>query len=37
MKTNVDVNPVEADSLKRVFGLPTLVIYGVGNIPIPFG
>lgn len=28
MKTNV----VEADSLKRVFGLPTLVIYGVGDI-----
>jgi amino acid transporter len=22
----------EADSLKRVFGLPTLVIYGVGDI-----
>jgi basic amino acid/polyamine antiporter, APA family len=34
MKTNVDVdiNAVEADSLKRVFGLPTLVIYGVGDI-----
>jgi amino acid transporter len=30
MKTNVNV--VEADSLKRVFGLPTLVIYGVGDI-----
>ncbi|MBH8554924.1 amino acid permease [Nostocaceae cyanobacterium CENA357] len=28
MKTN----EVEADSLKRVFGLPTLVIYGVGDI-----
>ena len=28
MQTNV----VEADSLKRVFGLPTLVIYGVGDI-----
>jgi len=25
-------NVVEADSLKRVFGLPTLVIYGVGDI-----
>ncbi|MGL4879968.1 MAG: APC family permease [Waterburya sp.] len=34
MKTNVDVdaNSVEADSLKRVFGLPTLIIYGVGDI-----
>jgi basic amino acid/polyamine antiporter, APA family len=33
MKTNnVDVNAVEVDSLKRVFGLPTLVIYGVGDI-----
>jgi basic amino acid/polyamine antiporter, APA family len=30
MKTTVNV--VEADSLKRVFGLPTLVIYGVGDI-----
>lgn len=28
MKTN----ELEADSLKRVFGLPTLVIYGVGDI-----
>jgi amino acid transporter len=25
-------NELEADSLKRVFGLPTLVIYGVGDI-----
>jgi basic amino acid/polyamine antiporter, APA family len=32
MKTTVDVNVVKADSLKRVFGLPTLVIYGVGDI-----
>jgi basic amino acid/polyamine antiporter, APA family len=36
MKTHdvdvVDVNSAEADSLKRVFGLPTLVIYGVGDI-----
>jgi len=27
----METNP-EADSLKRVFGLPTLVIYGVGDI-----
>jgi basic amino acid/polyamine antiporter, APA family len=36
METNVtdvsNVNAVETDSLKRVFGLPTLVIYGVGDI-----
>lgn len=30
MKTTANV--VEADSLKRIFGLPTLVIYGVGDI-----
>ncbi|MBD2731570.1 amino acid permease [Nostoc sp. FACHB-892] len=28
----METNVVEADSLKRVFGLPTLVIYGVGDI-----
>lgn len=28
----IDENAVEADSLKRVFGLPTLIIYGVGDI-----
>jgi basic amino acid/polyamine antiporter, APA family len=29
---DVNVNVQETDSLKRVFGLPTLVIYGVGDI-----
>ncbi|MFS0519329.1 APC family permease [Nostoc sp. UIC 10607] len=28
----METNELEADSLKRVFGLPTLVIYGVGDI-----
>ncbi|BAZ45272.1 cationic amino acid transporter, APC family protein [Chondrocystis sp. NIES-4102] len=32
MKTDVEVNAAQVDSLKRVFGLPTLVIYGVGDI-----
>jgi basic amino acid/polyamine antiporter, APA family len=32
MQTDENVNAVETDSLKRVFGLPTLVIYGVGDI-----
>ena len=32
VNVDVEVNSAEADSLKRVFGLPTLVIYGVGDI-----
>jgi basic amino acid/polyamine antiporter, APA family len=32
MQTDVSVDVAEAESLKRVFGLPTLIIYGVGDI-----
>jgi basic amino acid/polyamine antiporter, APA family len=32
MQIDENVNAVETNSLKRVFGLPTLVIYGVGDI-----
>jgi basic amino acid/polyamine antiporter, APA family len=32
MQTDVNVDVTEAESLKRVFGLPTLIIYGVGDI-----